>query len=128
MMRGPFKAQMSDRIKRLEDEIERLQQAVYECKWGYYEITTADVGKHTLLMFGRHWSVSDFLGRIQPQDVGKRCFLMNNSANGDLMGDFIQIENNEQRDSRIKRSQRVMQERRREKLKDELRGLLKRLV
>ena len=58
----------------------------------YVEITKEHVGKSTLRAFGRTWLVLDFLGHIKPQDVGKRVY---------LFGDYLQAENNEQRDKRL---------------------------
>ena len=57
----------------------------------HYEIRQEDVGKRSLSLFGRGWSVADFMGRILPGDVGKRIF---------LVGDILQVENDEQRDKR----------------------------
>jgi len=60
----------------------------------FHEITRSDVGKTVLRIFGRTWPVEDFMGRIYPFDVGKRIF---------LVGDILQVENDEQRDTRIAR-------------------------
>ena len=40
-----------------------------------YTIKVADVGRHTIRAFGRHWLVQNFMGRVLPGDVGKRIFL-----------------------------------------------------
>ena len=55
----------------------------------YREITQADVGKVLFPAFGRKWAVSEFIGRIMPQDVGKRVYK--------VAPDMVQVENNEQR-------------------------------
>ena len=57
----------------------------------FYTITKDDVGRPTVRCFGRTWMVSSFLGRVLPSDVGKRVF---------KVGEFLQVENNEQRDAR----------------------------
>ena len=59
----------------------------------YVEITTDHVGKATFRAFGKTWLALDFIGNIQQQDVGKRMY---------LFGDFLQVENNEQRDKRLR--------------------------
>lgn len=61
----------------------------------YYVLTSDDVDKPTIRAFGRTWLVSDFIGRVMRQDVGKRVY---------LVGDILQVENNEQRDARERRS------------------------
>lgn len=60
----------------------------------FYTITEADVGRPLLKAFGRVWPVSGFIGQILEQDIGKRVY---------NFGDFLQVENNEQRDGRLKR-------------------------
>lgn len=60
----------------------------------YYEIKSTDVEQPFINMFGRVHSVSSFLGRVLQQDVGKRCYLVN---------DVIQVENKEQFDKRTTR-------------------------
>lgn len=40
----------------------------------YREIMADDVGKSVFFAFGRHWPVSDFIGRIFDVDVGKRVY------------------------------------------------------
>lgn len=52
-----------------------------------------DVGATAIPAFGRLWLVVDFIGRILPGDVGKRVY---------LVGDVLQVENNEQRDARMR--------------------------
>lgn len=58
----------------------------------YREITEADVGKWTFRAFGKLWMTSNFIGRIQPGDVGKRVY---------RRGDILQVENDEQRSRRL---------------------------
>jgi hypothetical protein len=53
----------------------------------YRIIGTFDVGRATIDAFGRKWPVVDFIGEIQPRDVGKRIY---------LRGDILQVENDEQ--------------------------------
>ena len=50
------------------------------------------IDKPELQAFGRRWNVVDFLGRIMAQDIGKRVY---------LVGDILQLENEEQRDKRL---------------------------
>lgn len=57
----------------------------------FYTLTTEDVGRPTLRIFGRTWLVSGFIGRILPGDVGKRVY---------LVGGILQVENDEQRAAR----------------------------
>jgi hypothetical protein len=59
----------------------------------YREIVKADIGETIFTAFGGAWPCSGFIGRILPQDVGKRVY---------LVGRILQVENNEQRDKRIK--------------------------
>lgn len=58
----------------------------------FKEITSNDVGKSVFRAFERNWPVQDFIGRILPQDVGKRVY---------LVGDILQVENDEQRINRL---------------------------
>jgi hypothetical protein len=60
----------------------------------FYELTAADVGKATIRAFGRIWWVTDFIGRVLPQDVGKRVVQVSG---------ILQVENDEQRDRRLNR-------------------------
>lgn len=62
----------------------------------YYTITVDDVGKSTLRAFGRNWPTTDFIGRPQPRDVGKRVFLVDG---------ILQVENDEQRDHRMSKDE-----------------------
>lgn len=57
------------------------------------EIDHTDVGRAFINAAGRIWSSSSFIGRVLPQDVGKRIFLVDNS--------FLQVENDEQRARRL---------------------------
>lgn len=47
---------------------------IEETERGYYTLTEADVGMATIRCFGKIWLVADFLGRVLPQDVGKRVY------------------------------------------------------
>jgi hypothetical protein len=57
----------------------------------YTTIAHDDVGRALFDAFGRRWPVSGFIGRILPTDVGKRVY---------LVGDVLQVENDEQRATR----------------------------
>lgn len=65
----------------------------------YYELQQSDVGRATIHAFGKSWRVADFLGRVLPQDIGKRVFKV-----GD---DILQVENDEQRAARLDRFKHV---------------------
>ena len=54
----------------------------------YREIVAEDVGKSTFSAFGRQWPVSDFIGRIFPEDIGKRVYRSGNNV--------VSVENNAQ--------------------------------
>ena len=56
-----------------------------------YVLQAGDVGRPTIQAFGRTWMVSNFLGQVMPQDVGKYVY---------LRGGTLQVENDEQRDKR----------------------------
>ena len=58
----------------------------------HYEITSDDVGKPMLKIFGKVRMTSDWIGRIMPQDVGKRVY---------LVGDVFQVKNEEQFRARL---------------------------
>ncbi len=60
----------------------------------FYTLTTADVGRPWLRIFGRVWLTTDWIGRVLPQDVGKRVY---------LVGEILQVENYEQRKQRLAR-------------------------
>lgn len=61
----------------------------------FYELKKTDVGKALISAFGRKWSVSDFIGRVLPTDVGKRVYK--------AAADMLQVENDAQRDRRLGR-------------------------
>jgi hypothetical protein len=61
----------------------------------YYTIAADDVGKSTINPFGRVHRVTDFIGRIMPQDVGKRVYERDN---------VLQVENDEQLARRLAKS------------------------
>ena len=61
----------------------------------FYEIEPDDIGKRFLRAFGRGWALSDVLGYVQHGDVGKRLYLVDG---------ILQVENNEQRDARVRKS------------------------
>ncbi len=57
----------------------------------FYVIRPGDV-EHTLIRaFGKVWRVDSFLGRVLPQDVGKRVY---------LVGGILQVESREQFEKR----------------------------
>lgn len=58
----------------------------------YYELQQSDVGRPFLKIFDRVWSVTDFMGRILPGDVGKRVYLVSG---------ILQVENDAQRAKRL---------------------------
>ena len=58
----------------------------------YYEIAKEDVNKAVIKAFGREWAVSDVLGRVLKQDIGKRVFLRDG---------VLQVENAEQLAARL---------------------------
>ena len=62
---------------------------------GPCEILPSDIDSPTFRAFGRVWLTEDFIGCILPIDVGKRVY---------LVGDCLQVENDEQRDARVKGS------------------------
>jgi len=66
----------------------------------YYELRAKDVGKPWLHAFGYVWPVSGFIGRILPQDVGKRVYWRGNTK---YNRGILQVENNEQRNARTAR-------------------------
>lgn len=65
----------------------------------YREIREADVGKALFYAFGRQWPVSSFIGRIFPEDVGKRVY----HVKVDEHEYILQVENDQQRAKRLKR-------------------------
>lgn len=64
----------------------------------FYTLTAADVGRHTLRIFGRNVPASHFIGQVLPGDVGKRCY--------DVDG-IVQVENEAQRAARVASSGRA---------------------
>ncbi len=65
----------------------------------FYTLRRSDVGRKTIKAFGRVWLTAHFIGRILPGDVGKRVYRV-----GLLPSEqFLQVENDEQRDQRLKR-------------------------
>lgn len=65
------------------------------CPSCYYVIKPSDVGRPHITMFDRVWRVSDLIGRVLLQDVGKRVY---------LQGGMPQVENSEQLEARRDRS------------------------
>lgn len=89
--------------ERLKEAAERYLQArpyagstmkPVQTKKRFREITQEDVGKALFEFNGRKWKASEFIGRILKQDVGKRVY---------LVGDILQVENDEQRAKRLKK-------------------------
>ena len=64
----------------------------------HYELTKEDVGQPIIHAFEQVWMVDAFMGQILPGDVGKRVFVVKDSTD---KFDFLQVENNEQRDDRL---------------------------
>jgi hypothetical protein len=62
----------------------------------YIELEAEDVGKFLIHAFGREWRVADFMGRILRRDIGKRVY---------LVGEILQVENDEQRANRLAEAQ-----------------------
>jgi rRNA maturation protein Nop10 len=58
----------------------------------FYELTERDVGRPAINAFGYWWPVTGFMGRILRKDIGKRVY---------LVGDILQVENDEQRARRL---------------------------
>ncbi len=65
----------------------------------FYTIQAEDVGKAVIQTEVGPVHVGDFMGRIQPVDVDKRLYRRQNIS-GDWW--YWQIENNEQRDERLR--------------------------
>lgn len=59
----------------------------------FHTLTSEDVGKSCIGFLGRTWQLEDFFGKVLPQDIGKRVYLNNG---------ILQVENADQRDSRLK--------------------------
>lgn len=62
----------------------------------FYTVRETDVGKQHIKWHGHRRSLDGCLGIVQPIDVGKRIF--------DLGDGVLQVENNEQRDTRLGKS------------------------
>lgn len=62
----------------------------------WYEIKPTDVGRATIFAWLGRWNVADFMGRIQPQDVGKRIVHVGDGV--------LQVENDAQRDARVRKN------------------------
>ena len=60
----------------------------------FYTITKQDVEKPLIQAFGEKWLVSNFMGRILPQDVGKRVYRV--PCNDPRSPPILQVENDEQ--------------------------------
>lgn len=58
----------------------------------FITLTSKHVGRRIIQAFGKSWFVSDFIGQILPQDVGKRVY---------DKGHYLAVENNEQMKNRI---------------------------
>lgn len=58
-----------------------------------YELKESDVGKRFLKFGGQHLRLSGIMGVVLPNDVGKRLY---------KRGDIYQVENDEQRDRRLR--------------------------
>lgn len=81
---------------------QRLDRAAASRREGmkqFYEISAPDVGHATIRFQGQVWQVSNFMGRILKQDIGKRIF---------RRGDILQVENDEQRDRRLMKLMRKL--------------------
>lgn len=63
----------------------------------FFEIGPRDVGRSTIGAFGQNWPVANFMGRIQPGDVGKRVYRV---PMDDKSGYILQVENDAQRNAR----------------------------
>lgn len=59
------------------------------------------VGKPILRVFGRTFMVSNFMGQIMERDIGKRVYLRETE---DGSHGILQVENDAQRDRRLKNS------------------------
>ena len=59
----------------------------------YYTLTPGDVGLGSHEILGRTWLVTSWIGEVLPGDVGKRVY---------LVGDVLQVENDEQREYRLR--------------------------
>ena len=59
----------------------------------FYTLAAFDVHKPWISAFGRTWPVSGFIGRVLLRDVGKRVYHVDG---------ILQVENDEQRDARVR--------------------------
>jgi hypothetical protein len=62
----------------------------------YREISAQDVGQPFFKAFDQVWPTSGFIGHVLRQDVGKRVY---------LVGGILQVENDEQRATRLARKE-----------------------
>lgn len=60
----------------------------------FVEITAEHVNKSLFTAFGQTWPVSGFIGRVLPQDVGKRVY---------YVGGCLEVESDAQRAARLVR-------------------------
>ena len=90
----------SREVLRALDRASHILLGVDEVGAGYYTIASDDVGRPLLRAWGRSWSVTEFIGRILPGDVGKRVYKV---ATNDGSSEILQVENDEQRDRRLAR-------------------------
>jgi hypothetical protein len=63
----------------------------------FYTITKADIGRFSIRFHGQSWPVVNFIGRIMPQDVGKRVY--------EIRG-ILQVESQDQLNNRLKQEAR----------------------
>ncbi len=58
----------------------------------FITLTSKHVGRRIINAFGKSWFVSDFIGQILPQDVGRRVF---------DKGDYLAAEDNKHMKERL---------------------------
>ena len=58
----------------------------------FITLTSGHIGKRIINAFGKSWFVSDFIGQILPQDVGKRVY---------DKGHYLTVENDKQLQKRL---------------------------
>lgn len=80
------------RVRAAVDDIAARLDAENSQGGMFYTIQASDMGERFLKCLGNVWPVSDFIGRIQPRDVGKRVY---------RRGDILQVENDEQLQRRL---------------------------
>lgn len=85
MLADAFHAGMQEEQRRVERTHED----------GHYTIQTDDIGRGYIEAFGKSWSLANVIGRVQPDDVGKRIF---------YRGGVVQVENDQQRLERLARA------------------------